>query len=227
MPVSALEGHLKSLCRTHRIKWKVHQGGNKLSAADLKNRVIHTSKIRGYVTYAVALHEVGHLLSKSLSKPRLYQEGEAWDWAMKNALVWNRQMQCTMVRGLSSYLKIAYVDHQRGLPNLMRLPPREHPFWKHLVNLPEAKELLSKPPPWLSPDFPTIPWANLLHHPARPRCANCTFWRHTVSYDRAATPEKRSIGECLHKAVPLGTETTPGGALCGSSWMRADRPQVN
>jgi hypothetical protein len=47
--------------------------------------------VRSVVSYAVALHEVGHM--KSRSRNEMVRERAAWQWAKDNALVWTPQME--------------------------------------------------------------------------------------------------------------------------------------
>ena len=132
-------------------------------------------------------------------------------------------MQRTMVRGLLTYLDEAYAQYKFCLPKPLKLPPASHFFWKPLRRYPQARYLLKRAPAWLNKSLPTVPWGDVLAHEDRPRCTNCEFWRHIETCSVGSeTPEKLSWGECCHKKRPLGTEMTPGGALCGTSWMRRD-----
>ena len=129
-------------------------------------------------------------------------------------------MERTMVSGLRTYLEQAAVEHRHNVPGALRLPPVDHPFWTPLRKFPETRSLLRRAPTWLRKDYPAVPWGEVLAHEDRPRCENCEFWRHVATYNTGDTPEKRAWGECCHKLRPLGVEMTPGGALCGSSWLR-------
>ena len=66
-----------------------------LAWAALEVGVITVPRIRPAVSYAVALHEVGHFLGRhQRSRSRLVRERWAWDWARRNALGgWTRRME--------------------------------------------------------------------------------------------------------------------------------------
>lgn len=190
--------------------------------AYLDSRTIVVAPIRTRTSYANALHEIGHLVTRTKTKPMLFQEGAAWQWARDNALCWTPGMQRTMLRGLRTYLDIALSEHEQLVRGLI-LPPRNHPFWTLQAEVPEVRALLSeKLPQWLHPAAPAVPWQQVLSHPGRPRCDNCAFWQPFVQFDEKAPREKRTLGVCHHKTLPLGSEHTPGGAFCGTFWIRKD-----
>lgn len=210
-----LFAHVRALCTTHRIRLKFHKGDRTEDVCSLKENWIRIRRITNRARYAVALHEIGHLCSKTLSHPRLYQEGAAWAWAREHALCWTPSMERTMLTGLRSYLDAFAADFEQALPGQLRAPPRTHPFWQLLKNEPKVRELFAKTAPfWFHPNLLAIPWGAVLSHPERPRCANCAYWRHLTE----------NIGECLHKDQPLGVEFTPKGALCGTRWVRSPLP---
>jgi len=214
--------HIRALLKQHRlrVRWLDDDAPLTDSVTCLDDRILHIRRVRSVVTYAIALHEIGHHCSQSKSKPRIEQEACAWAWAKQHARRWTPSMQATMLRGLKSYLQMALTDYGRAVPRQLRLPPRGSPLWTLAADLPETKALLALDvPSWLHPLLPVIPWGNVLSHAQRPRCSNCAFWRHTVTYDRGETEEKKSFGECAHRLHPLGTDITPGGALCGTAWV--------
>lgn len=45
------------------------------------------------VTYAVALHELGHALDERYPPDRISRERVAWEWAEKHALEWTPAME--------------------------------------------------------------------------------------------------------------------------------------
>lgn len=120
--LSAFKNHIEDLCAGHDIKMGGHsRGGN----ASRRGRIINIRPVKSAITYAVALHEIGHIVGPWQSKPRLYKEAGAWKWAIENALVWTPPMQKTMIRSLQSYL-----DWQRRRSKYVRLPEPEHEFWR-------------------------------------------------------------------------------------------------
>jgi hypothetical protein len=62
---------------------------------------INIASIRSQFSYAVALHEIGHIkgrYQRSRSSP--VREGWAWEWARMNALVWTAAMERYCQRAL-------------------------------------------------------------------------------------------------------------------------------
>jgi hypothetical protein len=55
---------------------------------------IHTAPIRSALSYATALHELGHILGRfQHSRRQKIREHWAWEWARKNALLWTPAME--------------------------------------------------------------------------------------------------------------------------------------
>src|SRR5262245_46798119 len=51
--------------------------------------VVQFVPVRGQVTYAIALHELGHALARQVNHPDdIVRERGAWEWARDNAIVW-------------------------------------------------------------------------------------------------------------------------------------------
>lgn len=120
--VRVMSEHIDYICRRNQVRVGQHsRGGN----ASRRGRFINIRPIKSSVTYAVALHELGHVLGPWQSKPRLYKEAGAWKWALENALCWTPVMQKTMVRALTSYL-----HWQERRQKYVRLPEADHDFWR-------------------------------------------------------------------------------------------------
>lgn len=77
--------------------------------------------------YAVALHELGHVLGLN-PKSRIERESAAWDWARANAKGWNVRMTTERTKSLRSYMVWALQRQarRRGRPVL---PPRDSALW--------------------------------------------------------------------------------------------------
>jgi hypothetical protein len=76
--------------------------------------VIIIPPIKSEITYATALHEIGHIMSgvREGTHGTLTSEWAAWVWAQDNALEWTPRMESTAQRSFESY----YCDpkfHQR------------------------------------------------------------------------------------------------------------------
>jgi hypothetical protein len=60
--------------------------------------------VKSRLSYAVALHEVGHMLGRHRwSHYMLTRERDAWRWAKAHALVWTKSMEAERVRCLLHY----------------------------------------------------------------------------------------------------------------------------
>ncbi len=80
------------------VTWK-HAGR---SMAWRRSRKVSIRPVKTAITYAVALHEIGHILGKN-PRLRLDQELAAWAWAKSTALFWTPVMEAKMNKCLASY----------------------------------------------------------------------------------------------------------------------------
>lgn len=126
--VRAMRDHIERLCRANDIAVGSHSRGG---SASKRGRFIRIRPIKSAITYAIALHEIGHILGPWQSQPRLYKEAGAWKWALEVAIVWTPPMQKTMIRSLRSYLR-----WQQRRRRHVRLPEPEHAFWSLLGDRP-------------------------------------------------------------------------------------------
>jgi hypothetical protein len=130
--VELMDAHVEDLCREHgielvgsssrgrAIRWR----GGKLE--------ISIPPIRGQVSYFIALHEIGHLVGRGRSAPRLESEANAWLWALSHSAVEpTAATRRSISRRLRGYLQWARNRQYRRVPP--RIPPREHPFWELLA----------------------------------------------------------------------------------------------
>jgi hypothetical protein len=103
-----LKQHVLDLCERHDIviEWRRdHRGG--WAATDLW--LVSIPPIKSPITYAIALHEIGHVLGRhQRSRSRLVRERWAWAWAKRNALDWTPAMARTMDRSLEWYVRRAH-----------------------------------------------------------------------------------------------------------------------
>jgi hypothetical protein len=129
--VDLMEAHVEELCREHGIE---------LAGASSRGRAIRwrggrleisIPPIRGQVSYFIALHEIGHLVGRGRSAPRLESEANAWLWALDHSVVEPTPATLRSIsRRLRGYLDWARNRQYRRIPP--RIPPREHPFWSLL-----------------------------------------------------------------------------------------------
>ena len=126
-----MNDHIEELCGAHGIE---------LAGSSARGRAIRwrggrleiaVPEIRGQVSYFIALHEIGHLVGRGRSAPRLEAEANAWLWALENAAVEpTAATKRSISRRLSGYLAWAENRQYRKVPP--RIPPREHQFWQLL-----------------------------------------------------------------------------------------------
>ncbi len=113
--------HIETLCVEHHIVLEVRPGGGR---AWRRSRRVRVPPIRTGISYAIALHEIGHILGENQDGRRLEKEVGAWLWARSNALSWRKPMKNAMKRRLASYL--AWCRRRRGA----WIPPASHIAWK-------------------------------------------------------------------------------------------------
>jgi len=82
-------------------------------------RRVRLQPVQGASTYAVALHEIGHVVGPQ-SGPRLSREAQAWRWAELNAVEWTDGMARMAARSIETYL--AWCERRRGV----WVPPAGH-----------------------------------------------------------------------------------------------------
>jgi hypothetical protein len=126
-----MESHITQLCQDHEIE---------LGPASARGRAIRwrggrlqiaIPEIRGQVSYFIALHEIGHLVGKGRSAPRLEAEANAWVWALDHAALEPTDATLRSIsKRLSGYLQWAQNRQHRRVPP--RIPPRDHVFWQML-----------------------------------------------------------------------------------------------
>jgi antirestriction protein ArdC len=96
-----MRAHVERTCEAHSIHvtWTERK-----AFASFDEERIWIPPIRSAITYATALHEIGHVLGKyKLSKSVLVRERAAWRWARGNALVWTSSMERNRVASLAWY----------------------------------------------------------------------------------------------------------------------------
>jgi len=99
----AAVAHINAIADTHEISIGGHSSGGRASR---RNRTIKIRPVKSPVTYAIALHELGHVLGEQRGR-RVDKEVQAWEWARAHALCWTRRMHETMRSCLQSYINWA------------------------------------------------------------------------------------------------------------------------
>jgi hypothetical protein len=113
-PAEVLHTHIETLCRNEEIVWCVEPRRGGWSAGTF--REIGTPPICGPISYAVALHEIGHCLGRNqLSRKVMVRERAAWAWARRYALIWTPAMERRALKSLEWHeLHAQY--HRRSIP---------------------------------------------------------------------------------------------------------------
>jgi hypothetical protein len=94
-----LQNHIRQICRHKNVKinFTLHGGASALWGCSMPE--IWIFPLRRFRNYATAMHELGHIhTSLPLRRyPALVREIAAWDWAKRNALVWNSEMEARRI----------------------------------------------------------------------------------------------------------------------------------
>ncbi|MCC2654634.1 MAG: hypothetical protein K0Q60_4800 [Microvirga sp.] len=94
MNVAALRGHIERLAAEHDIVVYA-QARRPAQAYALRDaEEIFIAPVRSHISYAVALHELGHFLGRyQTSRHTVVREQWAWNWARASALIWTPAME--------------------------------------------------------------------------------------------------------------------------------------
>lgn len=123
-----LAEHISQLAHAAQVTVQYRDGA--AGRAWRRTKTVRLSPVRSSVTYAVALHELGHVLGAH-SGNRLDKEWHAWQWARQHALVWDDRMTDKERRALASYIAWARRRESTSRRGAKFLPPPDHPVWAH------------------------------------------------------------------------------------------------
>jgi hypothetical protein len=124
---AVLAAHVRALCVQHAIEWTVDRG---IAGAACRNpRRIRTSRVRGPVSYLIALHEIAHVVAP-VEPVTLENEAACWRWALSMSL-WRPtgRTRRSLARRLLSYL----ARELDQTPD--QIPPPGAAFWSTLWSL--------------------------------------------------------------------------------------------
>ena len=131
-----MEAHIEDLCRQHGIELVGSSARGRAIRWRGGRLEISILPIRGQVSYFIALHEIGHLVGKGRSAPRLESEANAWLFALEHTVVEPTPATLHSIsRRLRGYLEWARNRQHRRVPP--RIPPRDHVFWRLLALAPD------------------------------------------------------------------------------------------
>lgn len=111
--------HIARICKIEDIEVSSHSRGGR---AYRRKRLIKIRPVKTAITYAIALHEIGHILGPRQSGTRLDKEVGAWEWAEQHAVEWTDAMTAVRSKCLRSYL-----DKATRSPR-MKQPAADHPI---------------------------------------------------------------------------------------------------
>jgi hypothetical protein len=91
--VADMRRHVEALCKRHEIEFLWCR--RPMDAwADREHATVGIAPIKSRVSYATALHEIGHLRGRYQgSRDSMVRERWAWQWAKANALIWTPRME--------------------------------------------------------------------------------------------------------------------------------------
>jgi hypothetical protein len=134
--VELMEAHIEDLGRQHGIELVGSSARGRAIRWRGGRLEISIPPIRGQVSYFIALHEIGHLVGKGRSAPRLESEANAWLFALEHTVVEPTPATLHSIsRRLRGYLAWARNRQHRRVPP--RIPPRDHVFWRLLALAPD------------------------------------------------------------------------------------------
>ena len=113
---NTLSNHIAHLAAANRVK-VIMDPTTKDSSSILKHEIYVRSPVNDDITYAIALHELGHILSPNQAYCEDYNlvhlfgptdkikglEIDAWTWARKTALQWTPAMESIAKISLETY----------------------------------------------------------------------------------------------------------------------------
>ena len=116
MTAEQMAAHVTELTSQLGIAVDYTYKGNCGGRAWARSKCIWIRPVKSSITYAVALHEIGHCAVGKIAPKvgRLSEEGAAWQWAMRNANDWTDAMDNKMVKSLESYVNNYQSRERRG-----------------------------------------------------------------------------------------------------------------
>lgn len=135
MQTTEMADHIAALAAELGITVEGHTTGGR---AYQGSRKVKIRPVRSEITYAVALHEIGHIAigNRSRAIGRLAEEAEAWEWARSNALEWTDRMSEKAEACVTSYVRSYNRRYQRG--RAVRWPGPDHIVWTMTSHRPKV-----------------------------------------------------------------------------------------
>lgn len=125
--------HIARLLKTHKIYECRVQKIEEARATIGTWKVVHIPKVEDSLTYLVALHEIGHILTHRNNAGKLVRESRAWEWALDN-------IECEITedawraahKSLSSYISQVMFAVRKGWQDMYEgcnLPGKDSIVW--------------------------------------------------------------------------------------------------
>jgi hypothetical protein len=136
LTVAELDAHIQRLCDAHGVERRLGRRAiaYRRGPAGRRRPGIRIPEILSQITYAVALHELGHLLGPGRSGTRLEKEAAAWRWALAASIVpLSDHTRRSAGRRLRSYL--IWAQHRQHRVRPPRIPEPGSQFWSLLAEL--------------------------------------------------------------------------------------------
>lgn len=122
--------HVQQITETHDISVSDHSRGGRAWRRESRVAFRPVKSVR---TYAVAMHELGHILGSRQGGRRLEAEAGAWRWAVNNRLKLSPAQaegwDDIMSGHLQSYVRWARNKQERRVVNAPLLPDEGDDLW--------------------------------------------------------------------------------------------------
>jgi len=114
--IKDMHRHVLDLCDKHGITIYAWCRRTSQCHALTDRKEIRIVPIESRVSYASALHEIGHLRGRHQRSSTLVRERWAWEWVRANALIWTPGMESSARKALEWYaLHAAWTDRRARL----------------------------------------------------------------------------------------------------------------
>jgi hypothetical protein len=108
-PVSALKQHIRLLLGRHKIEHRViSRKSPRLARANFADRAIYAPSVTDELSYAIALHEIGHFVVTS-RQGTLLDEAAVWSWVRSTALIWPALFDELVAHCLTVYARQTFI----------------------------------------------------------------------------------------------------------------------
>ena len=113
--VEDMRQHVRNLCKKHAISLQAVDRGRRAYAIP-EFHEIGIPLIRSAISYATAMHEIGHHRGHHQNSRRtMVRERWAWRWARSNSLIWTPAMERSSLEALEWYAsRVAKIDRKQA-----------------------------------------------------------------------------------------------------------------